>query len=121
MESRPKKNIGKYLESNAHFLIPAYQRGYKWGMATGGMSDAQALMADLIEAFKQTPRREYFIQGVTGYERDGVFHLIDGQQRTTTLFLIVAILVDEKRREALLFSGGELKLRYFGRRDASGG
>lgn len=116
MESRPKKNIGKYLESNAHFLIPAYQRGYKWGMATGGMSDAQALMADLIEAFKQTPRREYFIQGVTGYEKDGVFHLIDGQQRTTTLFLIVAILVDEKRREALLFSGGELKLRYFGRR-----
>lgn len=116
MDSKPKKNIRDYFLSNAHFLIPAYQRGYKWGVSTNGMSDAQTLIVDILEAFHQNPRREYFIQGVTGYYKDDIFHLIDGQQRTTTLFLIVAILADENIRQSLLFNNNQLKLQYFGRR-----
>lgn len=117
MDFKPKKSIREYLEDTQHFLIPAYQRGYKWGVSTSrGMSDAKTLILDLLEAFNQTPRREYFIQGVTGYNNEDTFYLIDGQQRTTTLFLIVAILADYNLRQSLLFKEGKLKLEYFGSR-----
>lgn len=117
MEYSPKKNIRRYLLDNSNFLIPAYQRGYKWGVsASNGMSDAQTLISDLLEAYHQNSQREYFIQGVTGYTLNETFTLIDGQQRTTTLFLIVAILTDENLRKKLLFNDGRLKLQYFGRR-----
>lgn len=117
MDLKPKKSIREYFEGTPSFLIPAYQRGYKWGVSTSrGMSDAKTLISDLLEAFNQTPRREYFVQGVTGYYDKGVFYLIDGQQRTTTLFLIVAILADKEVRKSLLFNNGQFKLQYFGRR-----
>lgn len=117
MDYNPKKSIRRYLLDNLNFLIPAYQRGYKWGVsASNGMSDAQTLISDLLEAFRLNPQREYFIQGVTGYTLNETFNIIDGQQRTTTLFLIVAILTDDKLRKTLLFNDGQLKLHYFGRR-----
>ena len=122
MDSKPKKNIRDYFLSNPRFLIPAYQRGYKWGVCgIDGSSAAKNLIIDIINAFEKDNRDEYFIQGVTGYEKDGIFHLIDGQQRTTTLFILIALLADDKLRTRLLFDdkGKELRLIYFGKRNTS--
>lgn len=122
MDSKPKKNIRDYFLSNPRFLIPAYQRGYKWGVCgTDGSSAAKSLIIDIKKAFEKENRDEYFIQGVTGYKKDGIFYLIDGQQRTTTLFLLIALLADDKLRTELLFDdkGKELRLIYFGKRNTS--
>lgn len=117
VEAKPKKNIREYLRSNLYFHIPAYQRGYKWGVASDTKeSDAKIFVTDLLEAFNKDGQREYFIQGVTGYCENNIFYLIDGQQRTTSLFLLVAILADENSRKELLFNGKELKLQYYGKR-----
>ena len=122
MDSKPKKNIRDYFLSNPRFLIPAYQRGYKWGVCgTDGSSAAKSLILDIKKAFEKDNRDEYFIQGVTGYKEDDIFYLIDGQQRTTTLFLLIALLAGDQLRTELLFDGKgkELRLIYFGKRNIS--
>lgn len=122
MDSKPKKNIRDYFLSNPRFLIPAYQRGYKWGVCgSDGSSAAKSLISDIKKAFEKDNRDEYFIQGVTGYKEDDIFYLIDGQQRTTTLFLLIALLAGDQLRTELLFDGkGEgLRLIYFGKRNIS--
>jgi hypothetical protein len=54
MESKPKKNIRDYFLSNPRFLIPAYQRGYKWGVCgTDGSSAAKSLILDIKKAFEK--------------------------------------------------------------------
>lgn len=122
MDSKPKKNIRDYFLSNPRFLIPAYQRGYKWGVCgSDGSSAAKNLILGIRKAFEKDKREEYFIQGVTGYKKDDIFYLIDGQQRTTTLFLLIALLAGNQLRTELLFDVKEkgLRLIYFGKRHTS--
>ncbi|MBK6532957.1 MAG: DUF262 domain-containing protein [Deltaproteobacteria bacterium] len=67
-------------EISGRFLVPAYQRGYRWGAA-----EVRALLDD-IWANGDKP---YCLQPVVVKHRDGnEWELIDGQQRLTTLFLV---------------------------------
>jgi hypothetical protein len=64
--------------------IAKYQRGYRWGQ-----DDVERLLAD-IHASSGKP---YCLQPVVvGRDSDDVFELIDGQQRLTTLYLLLAYL-----------------------------
>ncbi len=93
------KTIKEFLfQENRSFIIPNYQRGYKWAVK---LEDKKAtavekLIRDLINANKQ---QEYFLQGVTVTEEDENIILIDGQQRTTTLYLLLWALQYEKFKE----------------------
>lgn len=72
------------------FHVPAYQRGYRWGPA-----EVTRLLDD-IEASKDD---RYYLQPVVVKRMfDGRWELIDGQQRLTTLYLILLYI----RRENLL-------------------
>src|SRR5687768_18576698 len=72
------------------FYVPAYQRGYRWGAA-----EVTHLLDD-IEASKDA---RYYLQPVVVKRMaDGRWELIDGQQRLTTLYLILLYI----RRENLL-------------------
>jgi hypothetical protein len=77
------------------FVIPNYQRGYKWSVPdVKGNCKVSNLMDNLLDAFFKEAS-EYFIQGVTIYEEDTqgkLIHLVDGQQRTTTFFLLLKYL-----------------------------
>ncbi len=109
-----KRNIRNYLgeNSNRTFVIPAYQRGFKWGVTyTNGESAATTLFKNIHDALK-AEKQEYFIQGITVYEEGTNIILIDGQQRTTVLFLLLSLLCDKNEREKLLFYQGQFKLRY---------
>lgn len=61
------------------FHIPSFQRGYRWG------HDEVTRLLDDIYINKT---KNYCLQPVVIIRREGVFDLIDGQQRLTTLFLI---------------------------------
>lgn len=109
-----KTNVGNFLgeNSNRFFKVPAYQRGYKWGVPNpDGKNDAAILMDDILSAMK-SDKAEYFIQGVTVYEKDNNIILVDGQQRTTTLFLMLNILMNQETKNKYLFSNGKFKLLY---------
>src|SRR5690554_7227928 len=98
-----KKSVANYIgeDTNRIFEIPAYQRGYKWGLLNENNESAVSILCkDILDAMKNN-KAEYFIQGVTVYETTKFFNgksnvrnivLIDGQQRTTTLFILLNLL-----------------------------
>ncbi|WP_192822524.1 DUF262 domain-containing protein [Rufibacter sp. LB8] len=85
------KTVGEYLSLGKKFIIPNYQRGYKWGVPEKDKCAVGVLMGSLLDAFS-IKKPQYFLQGVTVSETDRGIVLIDGQQRTTTLFLLLCYL-----------------------------
>ena len=112
---KTKLSIREYFSLDKKFIIPSYQRGYKWGVAgKDGKTAAQILVRDIKSAMQRNQASQYFIQGITCYENtNNNLILIDGQQRTTTILLLLAtILENDADRKELLFKGKELKLKY---------
>lgn len=76
----------------SRYLIPSYQRGYKW--ASDNTGAVTILLNDLKKAF-ELKKKEYYLQYITVKEtKDGqytVLELIDGQQRLTTLSILIAV------------------------------
>jgi uncharacterized protein with ParB-like and HNH nuclease domain len=86
------KTLQNYLyQQGKTFVVPNYQRGYKWAVKEGdGSSAVEKLMDDLIKTYKSPNHaNNYFMQGITVSEEDNNIILIDGQQRTTTLYLLL--------------------------------
>ena len=75
-----KFSVEKIFESK--YLIPIYQRNYAWG------KDEIEMLLDDIKSNDDG----YFIGSLVVRQKDGVFEVIDGQQRLTTLFLILRYL-----------------------------
>ena len=66
------------------FVIESYQRGYRWSK-----DEIEHLLEDIDE---MPDEQNYCLQPVVVKNRDGVYELIDGQQRLTTLYLIIKYL-----------------------------
>ena len=74
------------------FFIPAYQRGYRWTprQVTDLLEDILTFQSESDGSKKET---FYCLQPVVVMQRqEGDWELIDGQQRLTTLFLVLAYL-----------------------------
>lgn len=88
------KTLREYLyQDGKTFVVPNYQRGYKWSVKsekenTPQPSHVEKLCDDLFKAYR-AERPEYFLQGITVSENARRIVLIDGQQRTTTLYLLL--------------------------------
>lgn len=87
--SANQKSILEIYQGEETFVIPDYQRSYSWGY-----DECYALYNDLMTAFKDN-KREYFIGNLVmarysspKYERQ----IVDGQQRLTTLWLMLKVL-----------------------------
>ncbi len=95
------------------FFVPSYQRGYRWkpGQVT--------VLLDDIEAFLLTdpPRDSYYcLQPVVVRHRDdGSWELVDGQQRLTTIHLLLGCLADV----AQMLGKKPYELRYETREDSA--
>ena len=83
-----KDIFAKYLKDDEKFVIPEYQRGYKWKI-----KDIEQLLND-INAFQTHGDDEVFycLQNITLVKYGNTFNVVDGQQRLTTLSLILAYL-----------------------------
>ena len=77
------------------FVVPAYQRGYRWGDG-----EVRALLEDVWDYAKEPKAKFYCLQPVVVCEVSGgdsasekkTYNLIDGQQRLTTIYLILKYL-----------------------------
>lgn len=79
--------FAEYLKSGEHFTIPAYQRGYKWKI-----TDIEQLLDD-IDSFETHGDNDVFycLQNITIVaQKDRNYNVVDGQQRLTTLSLLLA-------------------------------
>ena len=69
--------------------IPNYQRGYKWEI-----SNVEDLLND-INSINDNDKKEHCLHNLTIIENDNEWEIIDGQQRLTTIFLILKYLGKE--------------------------
>lgn len=70
-----------------HFLIPDYQRGYRW--ESQQVSD---LLNDISFFYQKNPNESYSMQPIVVKKRDIRWEVVDGQQRLTTVLLILQAL-----------------------------
>ena len=79
-----KFEIKGILEIKGNFFVPDYQRGYRWGE-----NEVKQLLEDIYE----NGEKSYYLQPIVvkPIEEEN-FELIDGQQRLTTLYLILSYL-----------------------------
>ena len=104
------QNTDKEHESELHInkehtiIIPYYQRPYRW---------TESYIQDLFDDYnanfqKEKKHSEYFVGATVAVERkedtQESFELIDGQQRTTTMYLInyIRYMIELKRIESIL-------------------
>lgn len=82
---------------NQKFNIPIYQRLYVWGQEEVG-----TLLEDLIKAYHHNSNHDYYLGGIVVVKTNNCYDLIDGQQRFTTLKILMECL--ENRSLSLEFS-----------------
>lgn len=82
-------NIKDLLELN--LAIPEYQRPYSWSVAS-----TNTLFKDIYEAYKQGIN-EYRLGSVILHKKDETYNIVDGQQRITTLSILLYCLEDKEK------------------------
>ncbi|MBA4501695.1 DUF262 domain-containing protein [Marinobacterium marinum] len=87
------EGIGGVLKSR-RFRVPAYQRSYAWEV-----DHVEALLNDIKEAI-DNKEREYFLGSVVVTSADnGRYEVVDGQQRLTTISLVIAAIKEIFQRD----------------------
>lgn len=113
------KEVGDICAGKINFYIASYQRGYRWGK-----DEVRALLDDIYEVYGQGDKApKYCLQPLVVKKRDDAeytkklgepaepgkvketckecYELLDGQQRLTTLWLILRALSDESCSEPM--------------------
>ena len=115
------EKIGSIFNGN-RFVIPTYQRKYSWTD-----TERKALWQDIEESIKDN--MNHFVGTLSfkenksvGLSTDTVYEIIDGQQRITTLFILLKVLIDkiadpqvqQSQLSAFIGSKDNLKLHPLG-------
>lgn len=80
-----KEYVARLLDEGQKFIIPEYQRPYRWTK-----DECETLWNDILGVFGDGSNvEEYFLGSIVTYKNDnGGLEIIDGQQRITTLTLL---------------------------------
>jgi len=97
MEDNTNKLVPKtiYELLGEKFYIPAYQRGYRWSKL-----QVEELLDDIWEFSQKKSAKPsfYCLQPIVVVAKDDAWEVVDGQQRLTTLFIILHYLEKEHLR-----------------------
>ena len=88
VETHISLSVNRLLNEDT-YAIPLYQRNFAWTY-----DEIEQLLNDVADAF-QEKRDNYYIGTLVVNEENGLFKIIDGQQRTTALNLIALALKHE--------------------------
>lgn len=104
----------KLTAENRKLNIPIYQRLFVWEE-----EQINLLLEDLINAFEKDRTTPYYIGIITTVEKQGVWDIVDGQQRLTFLSLFGAYCCaknpDSEWKNFLYSENNELRINYMGR------
>ena len=81
------KPVAEFLDGNHHFYIPSYQRGYRWEE-----KQVKDLLKDICDFAEKETGTSYYLQPIVVKENPlnkKQWIVIDGQQRLTTILLIL--------------------------------
>jgi len=99
------------LFSDAHYVIPRYQRNYAWGAV-----EINQLIQDIWDQCQHKPNNSYYLGSLVVFERtkhdSGItqYETIDGQQRHTTLSILLAVF--RNRFKLILESISNVNLKF---------
>ncbi|UVD81550.1 DUF262 domain-containing protein [Mycoplasma iguanae] len=79
--------------------IPYYQREYVWGQKNTGRN-LYKFIDDIFQEYDKSPQKNYFI-GTLAFCSAKVNDVIDGQQRITSLILILSVLAEKCSQERI--------------------
>ncbi|MCQ2286773.1 MAG: DUF262 domain-containing protein [Bacteroidales bacterium] len=97
-------NVKQILDKNLSFFVPAYQRGYRWRP-----NEIEVLIDDLVRFMEEEGKKAeenrcpyYCLQAVVVKNRDdGQLEVIDGQQRLTTMLILLQALYTQKESSSM--------------------
>ena len=104
MKGSETKLVSYMAGSDKRFIIPVYQRNYDWKT-----ENCKQLYDDLVKIIRRE-RKSHFFGSIVPVHNDGAFNeylVIDGQQRLTTISLLLlamynlmknGVLVSESRK-----------------------
>ena len=106
------KSIRSYLSESIYY-IPDYQREYSWSE-----SQLEDFWQDLTNAINAN--RHHFFGQVVIHDDNGKRYIIDGQQRTTTAVIMLAVFRDmfknyEDENEEAQNCREDIRIKYIGR------
>lgn len=81
--------LSKIFSKEFDYYIPAYQRPYAWSQ-----EETETLFDDLYDFFRKEKNDNYFLGSIVLIKDDDKPHadVIDGQQRLTTLTILIAVI-----------------------------
>jgi uncharacterized protein with ParB-like and HNH nuclease domain len=84
--------ISKIFSSEFEYVIPSYQRPYAWTI-----DESSELFDDLYDFYKTEQEEGYFLGSIVLIKEEAkpIAEVIDGQQRLTTLTILLAVLTDK--------------------------
>src|SRR5262245_53016451 len=86
------------IEGSKQYVVPLFQRPYSWDT-----KEWATLWNDLMELYEEERSRSHFFGSIVTMPAQSVpegvtkYLLIDGQQRMTTIFILLALLRDKAR------------------------
>lgn len=83
---QPSLSLQQLFENN-FYKVPVYQRNYDWGEA-----QIQQLVEDINDFAKSNKAGFYYIGSLVVHQKTDYFEVLDGQQRFTTLTLLMCYL-----------------------------
>ena len=88
-------SMGSLGTDQARYVIPVYQRPYAWTSV-----QVSQLMQDLLDFYRSPDIQSTYSLGtiVCDEETPGVFSILDGQQRLTTIDLLLEEIISESYR-----------------------
>lgn len=88
-----KRILQKIFSEDFWFVVPEYQRPYVWQK-----DNIEELIEDLYYAFENKEDSDYFLGSLvlkrTENKEFNEYEVLDGQQRLTTFFMMIAVLRD---------------------------
>ena len=98
--------VGELLAGDYEFVIPSFQRGYRW---------EEKQVKDLIEDFKSfidSKQKSYYLQPLVVKRRRGEeghkYEVLDGQQRLTTILILLHVLYSKMDEDNKAYYDGKL-------------
>jgi len=104
-----QKSIYHIFIGDTQYIIPPYQRAYSWTTV-----QCKALFEDIKKAFYNEEQEGYFLGNIVlakSREERNRLEVIDGQQRLTTLTLLIKVLLSFDKENRALYDAIWIKDR----------
>ena len=117
MNEKPELyNIKELLNNENKYVIPIYQRNFEWGE-----SEIRQLILDIYDYSIDNYNKDYYIGTLIVYDRKNNFEIIDGQQRLTTLSILLSLIKNKykDKYEKYISKSYNLNLTFDSRKNST--